>query len=400
MSALGKAGDAASDPIGTLSRRQGTDGAGRESSLGKTRTIEREGEVQGAQRTGRLSPPDPLLETVALQHLIASRGGRTPGAGEVTTLQRLAGNRATTELLVGNRAATDLPIIQRVTRASRRGREGRKAREARQRREATQAPSWTWGGVASSLWGMVSGGISGKGEGGASEIEGETTSGDEEEEEKKDLLEIPKLVIELPEQQFERQIAGGGGKASGSTSGSLKGGLDGVEAEGKGELKAQLGLEGGLETGDLSYKLAGGELSGKGEIKAFAGHKAELSGEMGLSGEGASAKGKVAAFSGISLDSETEISIKAGDRELGKFKGALGAAIGVGGELSGHISYKGGVFRYGTKGKFAAGAGFSWTYEFEVNVAPLATGVFSWLSSLGSAAHEFLTDEEGEPIPL
>ena len=180
----------------------------------------------------------------------------------------------------------------------------------------------------------------------------------------------------------------------------MKAGIEGLEAEGKGELKAQLGLESGFETGDLSYRLAGGELSGKGEIQAFFGHRGEASGELGVNGEGATAKGKLAAFSGISLDSETEISIKAGERQLGKFQGGLGAGFGLGGEISGQISFRGGVFKYASKGKVAAGAGFSWGYEFEVNVAPISTGIFSWLGWLGSAAQDFLTDEDGEPIPL
>lgn len=379
------------------------DQIGTQAARGQLRSPVSTGPVSsGPVSSGPVQSPSvsPAPVSVSVQRMVGGAPGAPVAAGDVLHLQRLAGNQATAQLLSGGTGGDPL-LVQRTTRPSRRGRETSKAREARLRREAkANASSWTWGGLASSLWGMVSGGISSENEGGSSEREEESSWGAKEEEEEKSLFEVPKLVIEIPEAEFEHQFLDGAAKSSGSGSGKVSLGLDGIEAEGEGEIKVQLGLEGSLETGDLSYKMSGGELSGKGELKAFIGHRGELSGELGASGEGVTAKGKIAAFSGMSVEGETEITVKVGERELGTFKGSLGAAVGVGGELSGHISFKGGTLRYGSKGKMAAGAGFTWAYEFEIHVAPLSTGIFSWLGTLGAAAHEFLTDADGEPLHL
>jgi hypothetical protein len=329
---------------------------------------------------------------------------------EVAMLQRLAGNRATAALLAApQRDALHQPLpVQRNGRGRKGGSKQNKRRErarARQQQAASVAPttttaaptqsggsasSWSLGGLLSAAWGAL---------GLASEAEGDKhLAGDEEDEEEQRLFNMPKIVIDLGEIEGESALTRFGGKKKASASGKLKGDSKGIE--GSGGIEAEVGFDKSKELGVLDYTLAGGQLVGKGEVKAFFGAHGGAEVEASASGEGVAAKGKISAFAGVATEGETEFTIKGGGRELAHFKGALGLTVGAGGELAGHISYTGGNFRFGSKGKVAAGLGFNWEYEMHCSVAPLGEGLWGFLRSLGAAAHEFLTDEDGEPIHL
>ena len=309
--------------------------------------------------------------------------------------------------------------VQRAKRskAARRARQRARARQRQQQQPAVAqvggqqgggqhggpAPDsgWSLGGLLSSAWGSL---------GFASEAEGDSLlSGDEheeqlagepEEDEEESLFNMPKLVIDLGEMNPESgDLTPLGGKAKASGSARLKAGAQSFE--GSGGIEAEVGFDKNKELGPFDYNVAGGQLSGKGEVKGFFGVRVGGEAEASWSGgTDVAAKGKLSAFSGLEVEGETEITVKGSGRELAHFKGALGMTVGAGGELGGHISYKGGEFRFGSKGKVAAGLGFSWEYELHCSIAPLGSGMWSFLKSLGAAAHAFLTDEDGEPIHL
>lgn len=359
-----------------------------------------------------------------LQRLVASAPGGSPPAGlaasDLVALQRLVGNKAVSGL-VSDRHGDGSPLaVQRAhNRSGRRRRGGPQRRRQGQGGATTTTPTttstttpatapttapsgqsgWSFGGIAS--WFGSALGLSSEGEGDhhlAGSEEEQTLSGTPEEDEEHELLAMPKIVIELGEHELESTLIGNHGSAKGTASGKAKGSLDGVEGSGK--LEAEVGFDNALETGDLAYQVQGGELVGKGTVRGFVGAKVSAEGEVSAGSNGVAAKGKMAAFAGMSTEGETEIVVRAGARQVASFKGALGVAVGGGGELSGHIRFKGGEFAFGSKGKLAAGLGFTWEYEIRLEAAPIASGVFSWLSSLHSALTDFLTDDDGEPLLL
>ena len=387
---------------------------------------EREQDRRGPGRPGSADAPARRALPPHLQRFVArSRASGTTGglaAPDLVALQRLAGNRAVTGLLDGrDRGEPPALAVQRAGGGRRR--KSRRQHQAPRRQPQTTAsgpstagatttsrttPSgttaaptesgWSLGGLASWIGGALGFGSESEGDGQLSGREDEETLGGTPEEDEQELLAMPKITIDLGEHELESTLVGSHGTAKGGASGKLKGGLDGVSGSGK--LEAEVGFDNSLETGSLTYKVSGGELAGKGTVRGFVGVTGSAEGELSAGGQGVSAKGKMSAFAGFSTEGETEIVVKAGARQLASFKGALGVAVGGGGELSGHVRFSNGEFSFGSKGKLAAGLGFSWEYELRLEAAPIASGVWSSLSTLHGALTDFLTDEDGEPIPL
>lgn len=184
--------------------------------------------------------------------------------------------------------------------------------------------------------------------------------------------------------EHSAKVKAEGSKGKGEGEGSLKTG--GSNVEGKGKVEFVLGATSDHKTGTLGWDVAGAALEGSGELSGFAGAKAaaEASARYDLSTGDLAAAAKAGALVGIGTEGTVKVKLKAGDVDYGEAEGKLGVHFGLGGEVSGTVSWKGGVLDFSTAGKYAFGPGVSYSYKVTVNTNNLVKSGSSFLSSLWS----------------
>jgi hypothetical protein len=168
------------------------------------------------------------------------------------------------------------------------------------------------------------------------------------------------------------------------------------KVEGKGEVAFEWG-DSSKVAGTLGWDMIGSHFEGGGSVNSFSGAKlgAKARGSYDRDSGGFAAKGKASAFLGESVD----VKVKVGSADVGTFKGSAGFSYGIGGELSGEITWSGGKLTLAGKGKAAVGPGLSLGYNVEINTQSLSRGFYNWLSRWGGWALEVL-DSGDEPLLL
>jgi hypothetical protein len=171
---------------------------------------------------------------------------------------------------------------------------------------------------------------------------------------------------------------GRAGKAEGE--GKIRLSSDNLEGEGKASML--FGASGEKKSGTLGWGIGGHKLEGSGTMESKVGLSGDLAGKLAYSSTKFAAEGKMGAFLGALAESTVNIRLKSGGKDLGSTQGKIGIAYGAGGELSGSISWEGGKFEFGWKGKLVAGMGFSYGYKVTINTDALATTMTGWLPTI------------------
>lgn len=164
----------------------------------------------------------------------------------------------------------------------------------------------------------------------------------------------------------------------------LSGGISADGFKGSGEIEIKAAKEGKIVKDGFVWDKTDGLITTKseGEIEGFAGAKAEGEGEVAFNplDYSASASGKASAFAGLSAEGSVNVNVLVDGKKAFAGKGTLGATAGIGLEAGFHISWEGGTFKMGGKGKAALGVGFSGGYEINLHpmsfLAGLATSVW------------------------
>jgi hypothetical protein len=193
------------------------------------------------------------------------------------------------------------------------------------------------------------------------------------------LLDIPKIEIVFNPADLEGTTFGGYVKTKTSRQGSVSVGPKGAKVAGKVELTR--GQDGKLYDGAMGPALIAGDwVESASSIEGFAGLKGGGEGEAQFDSEGVGIKGKLAAFAGLEAATKTEIVLKAGRVELGRFKGGLVLAMGVGGEISGTLKWPwGGDLEVTAKLKGSIGLGGGIDVDFKLPVGTMT----QWLLRTG-----------------
>ena len=175
-----------------------------------------------------------------------------------------------------------------------------------------------------------------------------------------------------------------GSKAKGEGEASLE--TRSESLEGKGKIDMVFGARNERKTGTLGWGLAGAALEGSGELASFAGAKlaAEASAKYDMSTGDLAAAAKAGALVGVGTEATVKVKLKAGGVDYGETEGKLGLHFGLGGEVSGTLTWTGGVLNISTAGKYAFGPGASYSYKVTLNTNSLAKTGSSLLASLWS----------------
>lgn len=168
-------------------------------------------------------------------------------------------------------------------------------------------------------------------------------------------------------------VAGGakveGQYGQGEGQGKLETSSQGFDADGKASFL--LGAAHESKSGTLSYKVGQHQLAGSGQMEGKLGLSADLALKLAYTAEKMGGEGKMAAFLGAATEGKTKIMIKSGGKDLFTTEGKLGMSFGLGGELSGRISWEGGVLNFAHDGKLSMGIGYSYGYSVSIDVNQL-----------------------------
>jgi hypothetical protein len=173
-----------------------------------------------------------------------------------------------------------------------------------------------------------------------------------------------------------------GRRGEGSGEAKLVNKLDSYEGEGKVEML--LGVKHEAKSGDLGWEIEGHKLQGGGELAYMRGLMAEaaVKAKYDLTTGDLSAAAKAGAFAGVKTEGTVRVKYLAGGKDYGEAEGKVGISWGIGGELQGAITWKGGVLSMNTSGSFAAGPGLSYSYKLSLNTTNIVQAAPGLLWSL------------------
>ena len=159
----------------------------------------------------------------------------------------------------------------------------------------------------------------------------------------------------------------------------VSGGISADGIKGSGEIEIKRGYDGKIVKDGFIWDKTDGLITTKseGEIEGFAGAKAEgeLEGSFNPQDYSASASGKASAFAGLAAEGSVNVNVMVNGVKTFAGKGTLGVTAGVGVEGGFHISWQGGQFKMGGKGKVALGVGISGGYELTLDPKSILKGM-------------------------
>lgn len=158
-----------------------------------------------------------------------------------------------------------------------------------------------------------------------------------------------------------------------STGQATKGKAGGGEASVEHSRTADLAKVGG----EIASSYTSGETAVSGKVTGSAGlgasAKASAKGTYDSETGDVAASGEMSAFAGGTAETSATVAIKVSDKDLASFKGTMGITYGLGGAVSGGMSWKGGAFSWHASGKLSAGLGTSFSYKVELDTIQVAT---------------------------
>ncbi len=194
-------------------------------------------------------------------------------------------------------------------------------------------------------------------------------------------VEIDLGEIKIPE---DSSISlGPAGKLEAEGGASVKGSKEGFKGEAKIEIKA--GRGGKKKIGFGTYGSDRTNIAAGGTIGGHVGGKVgmEATAEYNPAKRKGQVKGKLGASLGASAEGTTQIMVRGGGMDLGKFTVSAGMMVGLGGEYSYIARWDGGELTLGSSGKASLGLGFTWGYKMKINTPGMLSKVGDKLASWG-----------------